>query len=305
MKQKLLLAIIICLLSGYAFSQKKGAFEKIPFINNIQQYNIKEGDVANMRVNVYSVAIDKNGNPTTKSMSDYAAEISFDTLGNRVKEVIYGASGEMIHTNVWDYDVTTGIVGQYQLNEFNQEVAKKITIDNKKEKTVNIKKYGEGDTLLMEEKWMIGASGKTINTDRYLWDIKRNVIGKKTSKSFDIDMAKSIENLINELGDPDDYSWLPSFMTDWQNARNKKTQIETLYDGSQIIYVYDKDKDLMTDKKRLNSKGEIVENINYKYEFDGNGNWTKAEQYINGKPITIVIRTFEFEIKPIVVKKKK
>ncbi|MDR1055220.1 MAG: hypothetical protein LBL90_05225 [Prevotellaceae bacterium] len=295
---KLFLIVIICLLSGYSFAQK------IPFVNNIQQYNIKEGDVAKMQVNVYSIRND-DGVVRTNMLADYAVEISFDTLRNRVKEIIYSASGEKLHTNTWDYNIANETVGQYKLDNDNYEIAKKITQSNAKAKTVNLRKYGSGDTLLVEENWMVGATGKTINLDRYVWDIYRGIIGKKTSKSFDIKDGKSIEHLITELGDLDDYSWLPNFINDWNLARNKESRDTRLTDGTQILYIYDKKKDLMTEKKYINSKGEVMRKIDYEYEFDGNGNWTKLTQYSNNQPNTIVTRTFEFRVKPIVVRKKK
>jgi hypothetical protein len=295
---KLFLTVIVCLLSGCSFAQK------VPFINNVKQYNVKEGDVAKMRINVYSIKKD-NGTVRTNTLADYAVEISFDSLGNRVKEIIYDMAGQKIHSNIWDYNIINETVGQYKLDNDNYEIAKKIIQSKAKDNTVNLKRYGEGDTLLVEENWMLGATGKTINLDRYVWDTKRGIIGRKTSRAYDIKDGKSIENLIAEVGDPDDYSWLPSFISDWLLSKNKKTRNAELTDGTRIVYTYDKKKDLMTRKQYVNPKGEAGHNTEYQYEFDGNGNWTKLIQYANNEPSTIVTRTFEFRVKPIVVKTKK
>ncbi len=111
-----------------------------------------------MRVNVYSLK-DENGVPRTDKLTDYISEISFDTMGNRVKEVIYDSTGKLFTYQHLDYNIANATIG-HKLDVFNQEMSKKITQNNIKEKRVNIKHYGEGDTLLIEETWAIGARAK-------------------------------------------------------------------------------------------------------------------------------------------------
>ena len=294
---RFLLTLTVCLLTGYAFSQK------IPYVNNIQQYNVKEGDIAKIRVNVYSIK-DNNGVIVPVKLADIPVEISFDSLGNRQSEKIYDIDGKLSHTNAWDYNALTGTVGQYMLDNSGNEMSKKMLERNLKDGSVNIKRYGKGDTLQIEEKWSLGATGKTINMDRYFWDVFRNIIGKKTSSTYNIEEGRSIEYLIMEYGDVPEYTWLTNFIIDWNVAKNKKTQNEKLPNGIQIKYIFDKKTQLMTEKDVIDIQGKVTEKVTYQYEFDGNGNWTKVIQSINEQPVAMAIRTFEYRVKPIKVKKK-
>lgn len=290
-KFKFLVTLLLCLLSGYAISQKK-----IPFVNNIKQYNIKKGDVSQLRIEVYA-AKDENGQVTKGNLIDYPVEITFDEQGNRIKEIIYETTGKVKHTNIWDYNVKTETVGQYQLDTFNRQIAKKLIESNAKQKNVRIKRYGTSDTLLIEEFWMVGASGKTINTDKYVWDTKREIIGKKTTRSYNIKEGKSIEFLISELSDFEDYMWYPDFMKIWQNAQKRKTRTEKLNDGSKNVLEYRRRSRTLMAKKQFDPEGKVTQNISYNYEFDNKGNWIKLTQHINDKPVIIVTRDITYRTK--------
>ena len=76
-------------------------------------------------------------------------------------------------------------------------------------------------------------------------------------------------------------------------------------DGAKVEYIFDDKKDLMLAKKRYDKDGKQNLDISYQYEFDGNGNWTKVTELNTGIPKTIAIRTFEFRVKPVVVRKRR
>ena len=119
---------------------------------------------------------------------------------------------------------------------------------------------------------------------------------EKIIYKFDEKGNKIIEEHFNQITN-DGYKELFSKKTYAYDINNNKIE-ENEYDGKSLLksktnYSYNEKGDI-TEEIKYNDNGIVINKLSYKIKYDSIGNWIEKVNYLNNKPISILVRVISY-----------
>jgi hypothetical protein len=183
----------------------------------------------------------------------------------------YDKNGNMTEENIYMGTHAVKVRVKYEYNKENQKVLEShYNQDKLTDKTV----YAYDGKKLVS-KVTLNANNEVEYSEKYAYDAKGNIT------KF-IQFEKYANSETEELRTYDANSNLISAVSTVKDKVNYKE-----------LYAYDKNNNVVSIMV-TNGDGQVLDNRNYAYTYDGNKNWTKKVVHIMGQPAFVVERNIKY-----------